>query len=83
MTTNNASTNENSNIQKSDRYCTAALVFLSLAIFFLSAVVFTVNPLSILGILATCIGVILMVCCITCFALYNHYLKKEEESLPQ
>ena len=83
MTTNKASTNEISNIQKADRYCAAALVFLSLAIFFLSTVVFTVNPLSILGILATCIGVILMVCCITCFALYNHYLKKEEETLRQ
>jgi L-asparagine transporter-like permease len=81
MTTGNSSTPKSANIQKSERYCIAALIFLTLAIVFLSVVVFTLSPLSIWGILATCLGVILMICCIVCFALYSHYLKKEEESV--
>jgi uncharacterized membrane protein len=62
----------------SDRYCVAALICLSVTIFFLSIVVFTVNPLSILGILAICIGIILMLGCIFCFARYSYWLKQEQ-----
>lgn len=65
-------------LQKSDKYCAAALVGLSLSIFFLSVVVFTVNPASIIGIISTCIGVLLMLGTILLFALYNHSLKEEE-----
>lgn len=68
-------------IQRSESYCAAALVFFSLAIFFLSVVAFSFNPLSLLGGVAIGIGVFLMLCCIVCFILYNHYLKEEEEHL--
>ncbi len=63
---------------KSDKYCAAALVCLSLAIFFLSVVVFTVTPYTIWGILSVCIGILLVICTIILFALYSHYLREEE-----
>ncbi len=83
MKMNTSSTSKSSYIQKSERYCVAALVLLTLAIFFLSVMTFSLNPLSPLGMLSVWIGVILMIGCIVSFALYNHYLKKEEESVPE
>ncbi len=78
---NNSPFNDNKSLQPSDRYCIGAIVFLCLAMFFLSVVVFTVSPLTILGIISTCIGVLLMLGCIVCFVLYSRALKKEEEHL--
>ncbi|HEX6553658.1 MAG TPA: hypothetical protein VF026_12910 [Ktedonobacteraceae bacterium] len=67
-------------LQTSDKYCAAALVCLSLAIFVLSVVEFLVNPSSVAGIVIACIGVLLMCCTIYFFARYNHALKEEERS---
>ena len=72
---------KSANIQKSERYCIAALILLTLAIVFLSVLVFSLSPLTILGVLAACLGVVFMIGCIICFAFYSHYLKKEEESV--
>lgn len=63
----------------SDKYCAAALVCLTLAIFFLSVLVFTFNPLTPAGILVTGIGVLLMIGCIFFFLRYRHALKQEEQ----
>lgn len=82
MSTREASVPKSENVRKSERYCIAALIFLCLAIFFLSVVVFMVNPLTIFGIIATIIGVLLMIGCIASFALYDYYVKKEEKRLP-
>ena len=65
-------------LQPSDKYCAAALVCLSLAIFVLSVVEFLVNPSSIAGIVVAGIGVVLMFCTIFLFARYSHALKEEE-----
>ena len=67
-------------LQTSDKYCAAALVCLSLAIFVLSVLEFLVSPASIFGIVVACIGVLLMCCTIYFFARYNHALKEEERS---
>jgi hypothetical protein len=67
-------------LQASDKYCAAALVCLSLAIFVLSAVEFLVNPSSLPGIVIACIGVLLMCCTIFLFSRYDHALKEEEQS---
>jgi heme/copper-type cytochrome/quinol oxidase subunit 4 len=75
-------TSESTNLRRSERYLVAALVSFSLAIVVLSVVLFSLNPQSVAGIIAVCCGVILMIVCITCFVLYNHFLKKEEESIP-
>jgi uncharacterized membrane protein YqjE len=76
-----SSASENANMQKANRYCSAALIFFSLAIFFLSVVLFTFNPTTTLGILTLSIGVLLMLGCIFCLTRYSHYLKKAEESV--
>ena len=78
MAINKLPTDKRYVVLKSDKYCAAALVCLSLAIFFLSVVVFTLNPYTIWGILSVCIGVLLVICTIILFALYSHYLKEEE-----
>lgn len=83
MSTVNSAPQKSENIQKSERYCIAALILLCLAIFFLSVVVFTLNPLTIFGIIAAAIGVLLMFGCIYCFARYNHYLNEEEKHVPE
>ncbi|GCE22528.1 hypothetical protein [Dictyobacter kobayashii] len=80
-TGDNSSEMESANMRLSDRYCIAAIIFFSLAIFFLSVVVFIFNPQTILGMLATGVGILLMLGCIFCFARYSHYLKKEEEKV--
>lgn len=80
MASNNSFT-ASSYMRKSEQYCAAALVLLTLAIVFLSIIVFTFSPLSVAGIIATCIGVILVFGCIVCFALYNYYLKKAEATV--
>ncbi|HEX4207530.1 MAG TPA: hypothetical protein VHZ51_25690 [Ktedonobacteraceae bacterium] len=66
-------------MQKSDRYCGAALILLTLGIFFLSVMVFSFNPQSPLGILSACIGVLLTLGSILCFVLYNRALKQEAQ----
>jgi hypothetical protein len=65
-------------LRTSDKYCAAALVGLSLAIFVLSVVEFLVLPSSPPGIVFACIGVLLMCCTIFFFARYRHALKEEE-----
>lgn len=65
-------------LRASDKYCAAALVCLSLAIFVLSVVEFLVNPASPPGIVFASIGVLLMCCTIFFFARYRHALIEEE-----
>lgn len=67
-------------LEPSDKYCAAALVCLSLAIFVLSVVEFMVGPSSIAGIVVAAIGVLLMFCTIFFFVRYSHALKAEEGS---
>lgn len=65
-------------LRRSDKYCAAALVCLSLAIFVLSVVEFVVNPSSPPGIAFAGIGVLLMFITIFFFARYRHALIEEE-----
>jgi uncharacterized membrane protein len=65
-------------LQRSDKYCAAALVCLSLAIFVLSVPEFLVKPDSPPGIIFACIGVLLMFGTIFFFARYRQALKAEE-----
>jgi len=65
-------------LQTSDKYCAAALVCLSLALFVLSVLEFLVNPSSPPGIVFACIGVLLIGCTIFFFARYRHALIEEE-----
>jgi positive regulator of sigma E activity len=66
-------------LQTSDKYCAAALICLSVAIFTLSVPEFLVNPATAFGIVIACIGVLLMGCTIYLLARYNRALKKEQE----
>lgn len=67
-------------LQKSDKYCAAALICLSLTIFMLSVVEFLVNPSSVAGVVVACTGVVLMSCTIFLFARYSQALKEEAGS---
>lgn len=66
--------------QKANRYCVAALVALSLALAVLSAGVFLTYPISVVGIVSMCVGIVCTLLCIIFFALYNYYLQEAEKS---
>ena len=66
-------------LQRSDKYCAAALVCLSIAIFVFSVPEFIISPASILGIAIACIGVLIMGGTIYFFARYAYALKQEQE----
>ncbi|HEY4388463.1 MAG TPA: hypothetical protein VGN34_28770 [Ktedonobacteraceae bacterium] len=70
-------------VHKSDKYCAIALISLTLALFFLSVLVFTFAPMTLLGILSTAIGILLMIVCIVSFAFYHHAIKQEKRSYPK
>lgn len=57
----------------------AALLALSFALFILSVGVFLVNPVSVLGLVSTGVGVACSLLCILFFALYSHYLRLAEK----
>jgi hypothetical protein len=66
--------------QKANKYCIAALISLSIALGVLSAGVFLTYPISVVGILSTCIGIVFTLLSILFFALYSHYLRQAEEN---
>ncbi len=66
-------------LQKSDKYCAAALIFLSMAIFMFSVPEFIISPASALGIVIASIGVLLMGGTIYSFVRYAHASKQEQE----
>ena len=74
-----ASQQKNENFQKANKYCIAALVSLSLALFVLTVGVFLLGPTSFVGILSTCVGVICALLCSLFFTLYSHYLRLAED----
>lgn len=78
MSTRASSQRKDENVQKADKYCIAALLSLSFALFILSVGVFLVNPVGIIGIVSTCIGVACSLLSMLFFALYNHYLRLAE-----
>ena len=66
--------------QKANKYCIAALIALSIALGVLSGGVFLTYPISVVGILSTCIGIVFTLLSILFFALYSHYLRQAEEN---
>ncbi|HTK10428.1 MAG TPA: hypothetical protein VL485_24870 [Ktedonobacteraceae bacterium] len=70
-------------VHQSDKYCAIALISLTMALFFLSVLVFTFAPTTLLGILSIGIGVLLMIVCIVSFAFYHRAIKQEEKSYPK
>lgn len=65
--------------RQSDKYCAAALICLTLALLFLSIIVFTFGPTTVLGLLASGIGVLFMFGCIILFVRYQQVLKQEAQ----
>jgi hypothetical protein len=66
--------------QKANKYCIAALISLSIAPGVLSVGVFLTYPISVVGILSTCIGIVCTLLCILFFALYSHYVRQAEKT---
>ena len=79
MSTRASSQRKNENTQKANRYCIAALLALSFALFILSVGVFLVSPVSVVGIVSTFVGVACALLCMLFFALYSHYLHLAEK----
>ena len=71
---------DNEIFQKANKYCIAALVSLSIALGVLSVGVFLMYPISVVGILSTCIGIVCTLLSILFFALYSHYMRQAEEN---
>ncbi len=69
----NTSKKSEADIQKSDRYCALALICLVFALVSLGVGVFVGSPTGVIGIVFLCLGVLLMLGCIVCFALYSYY----------
>lgn len=80
MTAKNLPPDDIFSLQKPDRYCAIALSSLSLAIFMLSVVVFTLYPLPILGSIAIVLGITCMCYSILNFIFYSRALREEEKS---
>jgi predicted membrane channel-forming protein YqfA (hemolysin III family) len=77
MTTSSQRKNENT--QKANTYCVAALLALSFALLVLSVGEFLFSPVSVIGIVSTCMGVASTLLCMLFFALYHHYLQQAEK----
>ncbi len=65
--------------QKANKYCIAALISLSIALAVLSVGVFLTYPISVVGFLSTCIGIVCTLLSILFFALYSHYLRQQKQ----
>ena len=79
MSSQASSQRKNEHTQKANKYCIAALVALCLALFILSVGVFLLNPLSIIGIISTCLGVACSLLYILFLVLYSHYIRLAEK----
>jgi hypothetical protein len=66
-------------LQRSDKYCAAALVCLSIAIFMFSVLEFLISPASVFGIVIASLGVLLMCGTIYFFVRCALALKHEQE----
>lgn len=80
MGTHASAQRKNENMQKANRYCIAALIALCCALFILSVGVFLLNPVGIVGIVSTGLGVACSLLYILFFVLYSHYLRLAEKA---
>src|SRR2546423_6607786 len=76
MNTYTSSQRKNEYAQRANRYCIAALIALSFALFVLTACVFLANPTSVIGIVFTCVGVVCALLSMLFFALYSFNLRR-------
>lgn len=79
MNTHPSASRKNEYTHKANRYCIAALLSLSAALFILSVGVFLLNPVSVVGIVSTGLGVACALLYILFFVLYSHYLRQAEK----
>lgn len=65
-------------LRKSNRYCSIALVLMSIALGFYGIGVFLISPTNIVGILSFIIGLLCMAGSAWCFFLYARYSRKSQ-----